>query len=232
MRSIAQSDSLVFGGYGEPKLAPSLSYAYNSLHFESSSTLFGQQHTIEYSYFLEGFDKGWSDWSKKTEKDYTNIPPGDYTFRVKCRNNLENESAVDSFSFSILPPWYSTWWAYSLYVILFGVVLYLFYKRQQQKYKKQQQRKLREQQRKYDEEQEKLQIQHQLQLSESDRQIARLRNEKLEAEVEHKNTGFASSAMNLVHKVEILSKIKEDLAHFKEIASRTRGLRSFKRSSG
>lgn len=229
VHSISQTDSLIFGGYDKPSKPPSLRYAYNSLHFESSSTLFGQQHTIEYSYLLEGFDKGWSDWSKRTEKDYTNIPPGSYTFRVKCRNNLENESAVDSFSFTILPPWYSTWWAITLFVVLIGVVLYLFYKRQQHKYKRQQHHKLQEQRRKHDEEQEKLQMQHQLELSESDRQIAQLKNEKLEAEVEHKNTELASSAMNLVHKVEILSKLKEDLIHFKDIAQPDKATREFQK---
>jgi DNA-binding CsgD family transcriptional regulator/ligand-binding sensor domain-containing protein len=216
VRPISQGDSIIFGGYSKAHINPSLSYNYNSLHFESSSTLFGQEHTLEYSYLLEGFDKNWSDWARKTEKDYTNIPEGDYVFKVKCRNNFDNESAIASFSFTILPPWYRTWWAYGLYAVLFAVVLYLFYKRQQQKYKKQQQRKLQEQQRKYHEEQKQLQMQHQLELSESDKQIAQLRNEKLQAEVEHKNTELATSAMNLVHKVEILSKIKGDLIHFKD----------------
>lgn len=216
VRPISQGDSIIFGGYAMPAAKPSLSYSYNSLHFESSSTLFGQEHTIEYSYLLEGFDKHWSDWSRKTEKDYTNIPEGNYVFKVKCRNNFDNESAIASFSFTILPPWYRTWWAYALYLVGFAFVIYLFYKRQQQKYKKQQQLKLKEQQRKYDEEQKRLQMQHQLELSESDKQIAQLRNEKLQAEVEHKNTELATSAMNLVHKVEILSKIKDDLIHFKD----------------
>lgn len=229
VRSISHPDSLIFGGYDKMLAGPSLSYDYNSLRFESSSTLFGQQHTIEYSYFLEGFDNNWSEWSRRTEKDYTNLPAGDYVFKVKCRNNLENESAVDSFAFSIRPPWYNTWWANSLYVILFGVVLYLFYKRQQQKYKRQQQRKLQEQRRKYDEEQEKLRIQHQLALSESDKQIAQLKNDKLQAEVEHKNTELASSAMNLVHKVEILSKIKEDLIEFKDKTQPDKGNKEFQK---
>lgn len=216
VRPISQGDSTIFGGYAAPQQNARLSYNYNSLHFETSSTLFGQEHTIEYSYLLEGFDKDWSDWSRKTEKDYTNIPEGSYMFKVRCRNNIDNESPVASFSFTILPPWYRTWWAYGLYLVLFAVVLYLFYKRQQKKYKKQHALKLQEQQRKYDEEQKRLQMQYQLELSESDRQIAQLKNEKLQAEVEHKNTELATSAMNLVHKVEILSKIKDDLIHFKD----------------
>ncbi|MEI9943590.1 MAG: triple tyrosine motif-containing protein [Chitinophagaceae bacterium] len=65
--------------------APSVSHKWNSFHIEYSSPLFEQQSTIEYSYYLEGFDKDWAEWSKKTEKDYTNLPAGEYTFKVKAR---------------------------------------------------------------------------------------------------------------------------------------------------
>jgi hypothetical protein len=132
-------------------------------------------------------------------------------FKVKCRNNFDSESPVVSFSFKILPPWYQTWWAYTIYILLFFGSLYLFYKKQQRKYKRQQQIKLQEQQRKYDEEQKQLQLQHQLEIQESEKQIIELKNEKLQSEVQHKNTELASSAMNLVRKKEILSKLKEDL---------------------
>jgi ligand-binding sensor domain-containing protein len=224
---ISAKDSLLFGGYASLSSAPSIPYVNNSLHFEAATTLFGEENTIEYSYFLEGFDRVWSEWTRKTEKDYTNIPPGKYTFYVKCRNNFDNESKPASFSFTVLPPWYRTWWAYSLYICAFFAVLYLLYKYQQRKYKYQQQVKLLEQQHKYDEEQKRLQMQYQLEISESDKKIAQLRSEKLQAEVEHKNSELATSAMNLVHKVEILTKIKEDLIHFKETAQVEKGTKEF-----
>ncbi len=218
VRSISPGDSLFYGGYSKISSIPSISYTYNSLHFEASTTLYGQENTIEYSYLLEGFDKAWSEWGKKTEKDYTNIPPGNYVLKVKCRNNFDNESPVASFSFTIMPPWYRTWWAYLLYSICIAAILYLFYKHQHKKYKRQQQFKLAEQQRIYDEEQKRLQMLHQLTVSENEKQIAHLQQEKLQAEIGHKNTELASSAMNLVHKAEILSKLKDDLLQFKEIA--------------
>ncbi len=224
---ISAKDSLLFGGYAPLAKASSIPYVHNSLHFETATTLFGEENTIEYSYYLEGFDKDWSEWARKTEKDYTNIPPGEYIFQVKCRNNFDNESPVASFSFTILPPWYRTWWAYAFYICAFVGALYLFYKYQQQKYKKQQRVKLQEQQRKYDEEQKRLQMQHQLEISESDKKITRLKNEKLLAEVEHKNTELATSAMNLVHKVEILTRIKSDLVQFKETAQIEKGAKDF-----
>jgi DNA-binding CsgD family transcriptional regulator len=223
------NEGLIFGGYDTVASVPSIAYKYNALHFECSSTLYGQEQNTDYSFYLEGFDQGWSAWAKKKEKDYTNLPVGNYVFKVKCRNNFDSESPVVSFSFKILPPWYQTWWAYTLYVILFVGSLYLFYKRQQRKYKRQQQIKLQEQQRKYDEEQKQLQLQHQLEIQESEKQIIELKNEKLQSEVQHKNTELASSAMNLVRKKEILSKLKEDLVHYKGTPEADKSAKEFQK---
>jgi hypothetical protein len=208
---------------------PAVSYSFNALHFESASALYGQENTLEYSFFLKGFDKGWSEWTRRSDKDYTNIPAGDYVFQVKCRNNSSNESPVASFAFTVLPPWYQSWWAWTLYVLLTLGILYFFYKRQQHKYIRRQEQELMDQQKKYDEEQKRQQMQHQLELSENEKQIAQLQSEKLKAEVEHKNTELASSAMNLVHKVEILSRIKTDLIEFKETAKVEKGMKEFQR---
>jgi len=226
---VAKKDSLLFGGYGQLKKSLSVAYKHNSLHFEVSTTLYGEENTIEYSYYLKGFDHDWSEWTKKTEKDYTNIPPGNYMFQVKCRNNFDNESPIASIAFGILPPWYRTWWAYSFYMLAFFALLYTVYKYQQRKYKKQQHAKLMEQQKKYDEEQKNLQIQHQLAIAETEKEIAQLRSEKLLAEVDHKNTELASTAMNLVHKVEILTKIKGDLLQFKESVQMEKGTKEFQK---
>ena len=213
---ISAKDSVLFGGYSLLSAAPVIPYVNNALHFEVRTSLFGEESTIEYSYYLKGFDRGWSDWARKTEKDYTNLPPGRYTFSVKCRNNFDNESPVTQFSFTVLPPWYRTWVAYALYAALFFGVLFYLYKHQQRTYKRQQHRKLLEQQRKYNEEQKRLQVLHQLEISESDKKIAQLRSEKLQAEVEHKNSELASSAMNLVRKMEIITRLKGDLLQFKD----------------
>lgn len=227
--SNVQDSGLIYGGYNLLSSVPSIKHKNNSLHFECASTLFGQELNTEYSYFLEGFDKNWSVWTKKPERDYTNIPAGNYVFKVKCRNNPDNESKVSSFSFKVLPPWYETWWAYTFYVLLFFSLLYFFYKRQQSKYKRLQQLKLQEQRRKYDEEQKQLQLQHQLAIQQTEKQIVELRNEKLQSEVEHKNSELASSAMNLVQKKEMLSKLKEDLVQYKGVPDTAKANKEFQK---
>ncbi|RYF85554.1 MAG: hypothetical protein EON98_06245 [Chitinophagaceae bacterium] len=226
---VSPNDSLLYGGYARPSKVLPIDYAFNSLHFEVATTLFGHENTVDYSYYLEGFDKGWSEWGRRTEKEYTNIPPGNYVFKVRCRNSTDNESTATSFSFTVLPPWYRTWWAYTIYILTVICTLYLFYKKQQRKYKRQQQRKLQEQQNKYDEEQKRLQMIHQLTVAENERKISLLQREKLEVEIGHKNAELASSAMNLVHKAEILSRLKEDLLGFKETAQLEKGTKEFQK---
>lgn len=216
--SMGPSDRLIFGGYfGEvndangqkQEAVPAVSWKWNSLHFEYSSSLYGQQANIAYSYQLNGFDKGWSDWSRKTEKDYTNLPPGTYTFEVKARNNLGNESPVTRYTFRVLPPWYQTWWAYGLYSLALCGLGFGLYRRQQKKFVRQQQ--------KHEEEQRRLQYLHQLEMEQSEKEIVKLRNEKLESEIEHKNKELASSAMHLVQKGELLSRIKEELMRLRKM---------------
>ncbi|MFW5804498.1 MAG: ligand-binding sensor domain-containing protein, partial [bacterium] len=72
------------------------------------------------AYFLDGFDSDWI-FTKdgKTSVTYTNLPKGNYTLHVKSANEdgIWNESAMN-LNITVLPPWYNTWWSYSIYSIL------------------------------------------------------------------------------------------------------------------
>ena len=61
---------------------------------------------------LEGFDAKWSPWTTESRRNYTNLPPGSYRFRVRARNLYQHESAEAGYALVIVPPWYATWWAY------------------------------------------------------------------------------------------------------------------------
>ncbi|WP_157558700.1 triple tyrosine motif-containing protein [Microscilla marina] len=92
-----------------------LPYQQNQVTFEYSAPFYEAPDKTLFSYRLMGFDKEWSDWGKDTKKEYTNLPEGNYTFQVKAKNVYGTESTVASYTFTILPPWYRTWWAYILY---------------------------------------------------------------------------------------------------------------------
>lgn len=135
-------DSLVFNGtYFEKNdslrmvsliqpdcLKPELEYKDNSISFYYSAPSFSLPENNQFSYFLEGYDKNWSQWTTMHHKEYTNLPEGDYIFRVKSRNIYENEGKEANFEFTILSPWYRTYWAYVLYVILSVGLVYLIVK--------------------------------------------------------------------------------------------------------
>lgn len=211
VRITRNTDSLLYGGYSASdtqtnvnEIVPAIAHNWKTIHFEFSAALFGYLANLEYSYRLKGFDDQWSAWTKRTEKEYTNLPAGKYNFEVKVRNNLGNESAPAVYSFKVLPPWYQTLWAYLLYLLVLVAVVYGIYKRQKKKF--------RLQQAKHEEEQKKLSYIHELEINKTENELVALRNEKLEAEIGFKNSELASSAMHLVKKGELLSKMKTELS--------------------
>lgn len=98
-----------------------------SLEFAALSYLSPQQN--RYAYFMEGFDKNWIEVdSSRRLATYTNLDPGQYTFRVKGSNNdgIWNETGA-AIKLIILPPWWKTWWAYLAYfVVTVGSAIALF----------------------------------------------------------------------------------------------------------
>ncbi len=212
VRIINKTDSLLFGGYfkevnekqvQDEDKAPEIGSRWKTMRFEFSSSNAGYQSNLEYSYRLTGFDETWSDWTKRTEKEYTNLHAGDYTFEVKVRSNLGDESAIALYTFGILPPWYQTLWAKICYFLILGSLIFALYKWQRKKFKLQQI--------KYEAEQKRLLYIHELERNKVESELVTLRNEKLEAEISFKNSEMASSAMHLVKKGELLSKIKSEL---------------------
>ncbi len=104
-------------------LGEDLPYKFNSIRFDCSALYYENPEQTTYSYKLEGFDKNWSDYNKETFTKYTNLPPGTYTFNVKATNVYGIESLPATFTFTILPPWYRTWWAYLIYLVLIFIVV-------------------------------------------------------------------------------------------------------------
>jgi ligand-binding sensor domain-containing protein len=212
-KAFGQSDSVFFGGYFQrnndssalQQASSILKFpkSQNSFHFEFSSPSFCGQRNMEYSYWLEGYDKTWSAWTSKTEKDYTNLPDGSYTFKVKAHNNLGAESAVVSYRFVVKPAWYKTVWAYLGYALLFFILLHLLNKWQK--------KKLLQQRLKFEEEQKRLNYIHQLEMEKTEKEIIKLQNEKLANEVIYKNRELADVSMHLVERSDALIKVKDEL---------------------
>ena len=82
--------------------------------------------TAQYSYFMEGPDDGWSVWTERTFKEYTNMGRGRYTFLYRYRDEFASKSGEGSFSFRVRAPWYfspTAWIVYPLLLIITIVLL-------------------------------------------------------------------------------------------------------------
>jgi signal transduction histidine kinase/streptogramin lyase len=94
--------------YNENKVT----FGYTALHYTNPAL-------NKYAYKLDGYDKDWIQAGKLRYVMYLNLLPGTYTFHVKACNSdgVWNEEGA-AFSIIIYPPWWQTWWAYTLYTII------------------------------------------------------------------------------------------------------------------
>jgi signal transduction histidine kinase len=110
------------GSYGLP-VNLQLPYDQNYLSFTFNGTHLNNPDKAIYRYILEGIDKNWSSISSNTtSENYRDLPPGNYTFKVSSAGLDGVWSDPAEFQFQINPPFWQTWWAYTLYV-LFAIFL-------------------------------------------------------------------------------------------------------------
>jgi signal transduction histidine kinase/CheY-like chemotaxis protein/ligand-binding sensor domain-containing protein len=96
-----------------------------SVRFEFAAPSFLNERSTQYQSRLDGLDTDWSAWSSESRRDYTNLAAGTYRFHVRARNELSQISDEGVYGFVILPPWYRTWWAYLLYLLLAGMAMFV-----------------------------------------------------------------------------------------------------------
>jgi signal transduction histidine kinase/ligand-binding sensor domain-containing protein len=126
----ADKDSVIFAGafgyevsaattpYQPKKQIRQFPYHLNSIRFGYAAVWFEDNHQTQYQYILEGYDNTWSEWTRKTEKSYTNLPEGNYIFKVRARSLYGYQGVAATYRFVVLAPWYRTGWAYLSYVVL------------------------------------------------------------------------------------------------------------------
>ena len=188
-------------------------------HFHNNTILisyaasFYEDQQIFFQYKLNGFNNTWSEWTRMSFKEYTNLHEGSYTFSLKARNVFGTISPVLNYQFEILPPWYrSTFaWIFYLIVIIAGIITGIKYFQ-----KKLNDSMLKEKQR----QKEKFKEREYLLKEEAliaEKEMALLRNEKLNTEMIHKEKELANSTMYIIQKNNILNKIITDLKNLSGI---------------
>jgi ligand-binding sensor domain-containing protein/DNA-binding CsgD family transcriptional regulator len=184
-----------------------LSYRDNAFSIEFAALDFTESSRNQYAIKMEGFDKEWH--FKPAEQrlvTYTNLDAGSYTFRVRGTNGSgewsDNEAVI---KINIAPPFWRTWWfRFLMFLGVIGLSLaaFRFYLIRRETILKQQ-------------------------VLESEQAVLSLQNDKLATEIATKNNELLSKAVQMAHKNELLSGIKDDLENIKT-ATETERLKSLR----
>lgn len=243
LETIDLKPETIWNGYsvGETPFLESLPYEKRSLKISFTAPSFDDVQNMQYQFYLQGFDseKKWSPWNNNSFKEYTNLREGKYNFHLRAMNSDGKISRENTLTFEILPPWYRTWFAFTIYVLLASFSVYYgllrtrnWLRSEKKKIELDKQRKLREKQKEWEEaalkkenelmklQQEKLEVealnlqQQQLlleQRKQAEHDLFTIQQGNLEANLLAKNNELTSLTIHITQKNEVLSKIKSSL---------------------
>ena len=102
-----------------------LPYIKNHVTFDFIGISQTNPEKVKYQFKLDGVDGDWVPVTSKTEVTYSSLQPGKYTFYLKAMNNdgVWNKDPLQ-FKFSVLPPWYRTWWFYTICIVIVLASIY------------------------------------------------------------------------------------------------------------
>lgn len=95
-----------------------LAYEDNTFSISFSTFQYGNTKQTYYKYRIKELDKEWQSTPLGSNYvTYNNLRPGEYTFEVYSVTR-NNPSETRTLHITITPPWYQSWWAYSIYALL------------------------------------------------------------------------------------------------------------------
>ena len=189
-----------------------LAFANNSVEFSYSANDFENTSKTLYSTFLEGNDKGWSKWTRRNTRTYTNLFEGKYTFNVKSKNIYGSVSEIQSISIKVAPPFIRSIFAFIIYLVIFLLIVGIIILSNRRRYKRERLRGERKQNELFRRKEEQLQRES----LETEKEIIRMRNDKLRETMKLKDKELANSTMQMLQKNEMLITLRDEL---KELAN-------------
>jgi len=130
--------------FNEPVLPGKESVLKNDIDHTSEITLKYNQNVISFDfialdmysrgknnffYYMDGFESTWQSAGKNQSATYTNLPAGEYHFRIKATNIYNYPNNLErSIKLIILPPIWETYWAYLIYFILLSGLVFVLYR--------------------------------------------------------------------------------------------------------
>ena len=106
-----------------------LKYNENFFTVEYAAPGYHAGYPVQYSHQLVGVDHNWVDDGSKSAVNYTNLDAGEYMFKIRATIKpgvWENE--ISSVLIRIKPPWWRTWWFFSMAAVFIALVIYFMYR--------------------------------------------------------------------------------------------------------
>ncbi|WP_234567538.1 sensor histidine kinase [Rhodohalobacter sp. 614A] len=177
-----------------PPSVTTITIEFSALHFASPNR-------NQYRYRLEGFDTDWRNGGTISSATYTNLPPGEYNFRLMASNrdgvwsNGDDQIKI----LRVLPPWYRTWFAYGVYFILFAGMMFIADRAQRRRLTQKERERTRERE-----------LQHAKEIEKAYRDL-----EKTHAKLEtaHENLKVAQDQLVQQEKLASLGQLTAGIAH-------------------
>ncbi len=105
-----------------------IDYEKNNIKIIVTATSYFDKNKLEFSYYLEGKETEFNNWTPSDVVEYNNLFEGEYIFHVKARDIIGNETNELIIHLKVFPPWYRTILAYIIYVLLFILFSYILIK--------------------------------------------------------------------------------------------------------
>lgn len=107
----------------------SLNYNQNYFTIEFSAPHHTSATPVQYAYQLEGIDDNWIEAGTRNSVPYSNLPAGNYVFKVKATNNPGSwNEDIASINITIIPPFWKTWWFYLFCAMIAMLITYVVYR--------------------------------------------------------------------------------------------------------
>lgn len=186
---LTNNEEIVYASFGSHPVDGNglqIPYGNNTLEVKAGYPEFETINGIRFSFFLENYDKNWSQYSESNKKEYTKLPHGRYVLKVRAMDNLHSQASETSMEIHIMTPWYYSATAIIAYILLGGLFIFMTYEFMYRFSVK----KARLHAMKKEEE---------------------LKRKQIKQELDHKAHDLAASTMNVIRKNEILLDIDTEL---------------------
>ncbi len=192
---------------------------FNNINLEFNVPKYETNNTVEFQYFLKGYNNAWSDWSSKSNLSFANLAYGNYEFQIRSKSGGVENPTISSLTFEISKPWYISNLMLIFYVSCLLVLSFVINNSYMLYYKKQKARLIAINQRKIE-----------LATLRNKEEIMRLKNQSLQENIESKNRELAIATMAAIKKNQFLNRIIDDLEQTPKDRSVAQVIRTIKRN--